>query len=127
MFGTRRKKWEPIVRELVPLNFKSDIVFLDQMIQHKLDFYNKFELEVRIGISKYQLSDRHIKPILISVSEDIIKSLSSNYKTILFLYFTEKSLEEYVVERIMLSLKDKYIKRPLPQTEEADKPSEKKE
>jgi len=106
----KNKDSKVLYRELQPLNFEKDISFLMTTIKHKLDFFVHFELRLKDGIAKFQLTDKMIKPVLVGVVNDVLEALSPSYTSALMFYFTKDSLEDFVAERVMLIFYTDYAK-----------------
>lgn len=106
MFGN--KKPLEIIREIRTLNFDQDIKALLFLIDHKLRFYVEYKLKVKANISRYQLSDTHIKPLIGEIATDIIESIAKDYKSILLYYFTEEALTMFITEKVLMELNSSY-------------------
>ena len=79
------------------------ITFIDNLIAENLESF--FTLNVKERIKEGSLAipiikDSEMNTMLVSMVEDILARLSSNYKTVLLLYFKDlNALQNYIVEK----------------------------
>ena len=93
------KKHRPIMPP-VPINFESDVQFLNYLIDHKITQTKLFLLEPLKIAGQKIINDKDFEGYKNNIISEVYMSISPNYKRILLKYFNEEGLVIYITEVI---------------------------
>ena len=93
-----------------PLSFENDITFLNYLIGIEIKDYEKYVITPSKAAGRALMSDTELKEYREGMSIRIYSRLSSNYKKVLYKYFTNESLIEYITNTVNNELTDRLLK-----------------
>jgi hypothetical protein len=100
---TREMKKKPVMPP-APINFESDIQFLNYLINHKVNQTKSFLLEPLKIAGQTIITDKEFDKYTNDIITETYEALSPNYRRTLMKYFDEEGLRTFITEVVFREL-----------------------